>query len=221
MNADWKSGPLFAGISEEGVDQVLACLSARPRHFDKQAMLLRAGDAPVMGVVLAGSVHILQEDFWGNRSLLGRAGPGDLFAEAFACAGVLRLPVSVEACEPTDVLLLDAGRLSAVCPAACPHHVQLIRNLLRLMAEKNVGLARKVEHMARRTTRDKLLSYLSAEARRSGGSAFSIPFNRQQLADYLAVDRSAMCSELSRLRDEGLLDFHRSAFVLRQELERI
>ena len=221
MNADWKSGPLFAGISEEGVDQVLACLSARPRHFDKQAMLLRAGDAPVMGVVLAGSVHILQEDFWGNRSLLGRAGPGDLFAEAFACAGVLRLPVSVEACEPTDVLLLDAGRLSAVRPAACPHHVQMIRNLLRLMAEKNVGLARKVEHMARRTTRDKLLSYLSAEARRSGGSAFSIPFNRQQLADYLAVDRSAMCSELSRLRDEGLLDFHRSAFVLRQELERI
>lgn len=221
MNADWKSGPLFAGISEEGVDQVLACLSARPRHFDKQAMLLRAGDAPVMGVVLAGSVHILQEDFWGNRSLLGRAGPGDLFAEAFACAGVLRLPVSVEACEPTDVLLLDAGRLSAVCPTACPHHVQMIRNLLRLMAEKNVGLARKVEHMARRTTRDKLLSYLSAEARRSGGSAFSIPFNRQQLADYLAVDRSAMCSELSRLRDEGLLDFHRSAFVLRQELERI
>lgn len=221
MNADWKSGPLFAGISEEGVDQVLACLSARPRHFDKQAMLLRAGDAPVMGVVLAGSVHILQEDFWGNRSLLGRAGPGNLFAEAFACAGVLRLPVSVEACEPTDVLLLDAGRLSAVCPAACPHHVQMIRNLLRLMAEKNVGLARKVEHMARRTTRDKLLSYLSAEARRSGGSAFSIPFNRQQLADYLAVDRSAMCSELSRLRDEGLLDFHRSAFVLRQELERI
>ena len=221
MNADWKSGPLFAGISEEGVDQVLACLSARPRHFDKQAMLLRAGDAPVMGVVLAGSVHILQEDFWGNRSLLGRAGPGDLFAEAFACAGVLRLPVSVEACEPTDVLLLDAGRLSAVCPAACPHHVQMIRNLLRLMAEKNVGLARKVEHMARRTTREKLLSYLSAEARRSGGSAFSIPFNRQQLADYLAVDRSAMCSELSRLRDEGLLDFHRSAFVLRQELERI
>lgn len=221
MNADWKSGPLFAGISEEGVDQVLACLSARPRHFDKQAMLLRAGDAPVMGVVLAGSVHILQEDFWGNRSLFGRAGPGDLFAEAFACAGVLRLPVSVEACEPTDVLLLDAGRLSAVCPAACPHHVQMIRNLLRLMAEKNVGLARKVEHMARRTTRDKLLSYLSAEARRSGGSAFSIPFNRQQLADYLAVDRSAMCSELSRLRDEGLLDFHRSAFVLRQELERI
>lgn len=221
MNADWKSGPLFAGISEEGVDQVLACLSARPRHFDKQAMLLRAGDAPVMGVVLAGSVHILQEDFWGNRSLLGRAGPGDLFAEAFACAGVLRLPVSVEACEPTDVLLLDAGRLSAVCPAACPHHTQMIRILLRLMAEKNVGLARKVEHMARRTTRDKLLSYLSAEARRNGGSAFSIPFNRQQLADYLAVDRSAMCSELSRLRDEGLLDFHRSAFVLRQELERI
>lgn len=221
MNADWKSGPLFAGISEEGVDQVLDCLSARPRHFDKQAMLLRAGDAPVMGIVLAGSVHILQEDFWGNRSLLGRAGPGDLFAEAFACAGVLRLPVSVEACEPTDVLLLDAGRLSAICPAACPHHAQMIRNLLRLMAEKNVGLARKVEHMARRTTRDKLLSYLSAEARRSGGSAFSIPFNRQQLADYLAVDRSAMCSELSRLRDEGLLDFHRSAFVLRQELERI
>ena len=174
-----------------------------------------------MGVVLAGSVHILQEDFWGNRSLLGRAGPGDLFAEAFACAGVLRLPVSVEACEPTDVLLLDAGRLSAVCPAACPHHTQMIRNLLRLMAEKNVGLARKVEHMAQRTTRDKLLSYLSAEARRNGGSAFSIPFNRQQLADYLAVDRSAMCSELSRLRDEGLLDFHRSAFVLRQELERI
>ena len=100
MNADWKSGPLFAGISEEGVDQVLACLSARPRHFDKQAMLLRAGDAPVMGVVLAGSVHILQEDFWGNRSLLGRAGPGDLFAEAFACAGVDRKSTRLNSSHP-------------------------------------------------------------------------------------------------------------------------
>ena len=221
MNVDWKSGPLFAGLSEEEIEQVLTCLSARPRHVDKRAMLLRAGDAPVMGVVLTGSVHIIQEDFWGNRSLIGRAGPGDLFAEAFACAGVLRLPVSVEACEPTDALLLDAGRLAAVCPAACPHHARMIQNLLRLTAEKNVGLARKVGHMARRTTRDKLLSYLSAEARRSGGSVFTIPFNRQQLADYLAVDRSAMCSELSRLRDEGLLDFHRSEFTLRQELERI
>lgn len=120
MNADWKSGPLFAGISEEGVDQVLACLSARPRHFDKQAMLLRAGTRRSWALSWPAAYTSFRRISGATGRCLAGPGPGDLFAEAFACAGVLRLPVSVEACEPTDVLLLDAGRLSAVCRPPVP-----------------------------------------------------------------------------------------------------
>ena len=156
--------------------------------------------------MLSGTVHILREDFWGSRSIVGLAGPGEIFAESYALAGE-PLEVSVLAASDARVLFLRVETALTGCG-------QLTRNLTALLAEKNLTLTRKMRHMARRTTREKLLSYLSAQALRSGGPEFDIPMDRQQLADYLAVDRSAMSAALGKLRDEGVLEFRKNHFRL-------
>ena len=211
-----RSAPLFAGVSEEELAAMLTCLDARAERFPKDACLLRAGDAAEsIGLVLAGSVLVLQEDIWGNRNILSKAGPGQTYAAAYACAPGAALNVSVAAETAVTVTNLNVRRVLNVCPSACAHHSRIIRNLLGELAEKNLRLNEKLAHMSQRTTRAKLLSYFSAEAQRRGGYEFDIPFSRQQLADYLGVERSGLSIELGKMRDEGLLDFHKSHFLLK------
>ena len=197
--------PLFRGVPAEELPALLARASARTCAFQKGELLLRRGDVTRrLGLVLEGSVHIIREDFWGNRSIVGLAGPGEVFAESYALAGE-PLEVSVLAAAPGAALFLEADGLT---------DARLTANLLHLLARKNLMLTRKMRHMARRTTRDKLLSYLSAQALAAGSSEFDIPMGRQQLADYLAVDRSAMSAALGKLRDEGVLTFRKNHFRL-------
>ena len=201
------SSPLFRDIAPADLASLLDCLDARERAYEKGAWLLRRGErTDRLGLVLSGTVHILREDFWGNRSIVGLAGPGEIFAESYALAGE-PLEVSVLAASDARVLFLRVETALTGCG-------QLTRNLTALLAEKNLTLTRKMRHMARRTTREKLLSYLSAQALRSGGPEFDIPMDRQQLADYLAVDRSAMSAALGKLRDEGVLEFRKNHFRL-------
>ena len=201
------SSPLFRDISPADLASLLDCLDARERAYEKGAWLLRRGErTDRLGLVLSGTVHILREDFWGSRSIVGLAGPGEIFAESYALAGE-PLEVSVLAASDARVLFLRVETALTGCG-------QLTRNLTALLAEKNLTLTRKMRHMARRTTREKLLSYLSAQALRSGGPEFDIPMDRQQLADYLAVDRSAMSAALGKLRDEGVLEFRKNHFRL-------
>ena len=193
--------PLFRGIPD--LEAVLERTGARVRTYEKGAYLLRRGEtAERMGVVLSGGVHIVREDFWGNRSIVGLAGPGDVFAESYHLGGGV-LEVSALAAAETEALALDARGEPA-----------LLGNLLALLAEKNRMLTEKIRHLSRRTTREKILSYLSAQALRAGGPEFDIPLDRQQLADYLAADRSALSAELGKLRREGLLETRRSHFRL-------
>lgn len=197
--------PLFRGVPAEELPALLARASARTCAFQKGELLLRRGDVTRrLGLVLEGTVHIIREDFWGNRSIVGLAGPGEVFAESYALAGE-PLEVSVLAAAPGAALFLEADGLT---------DARLTANLLHLLARKNLMLTRKMRHMARRTTRDKLLSYLSAQALAAGSSEFDIPMDRQQLADYLAVDRSAMSAALGKLRDEGVLTFRKNHFRL-------
>ena len=211
-----RSSPLFFGISEEELTAMLSCLDTKEEHFPKGAFLLRVGDtAESIGLVLEGSVLVIQEDIWGNRNILSKAGTGETFAAAYACAPAAVLNVSVTAEAPVTVLFLNVKRVLTVCPSACAHHSRIIRNLLGVLAEKNLRFGEKLTHMGQRTTRAKLMSYLSAEAQRRGKYEFDIPFSRQQLADYLAVERSGLSLELGKMRTEGLLDFHKSHFVLK------
>ena len=211
-----RASQLFSGICEAELTAMLACLDPRTERFAKDAILLRVGDAAEsIGLVLSGSVLIVQEDIWGNRSILSKAGPGQTFAAAYACAPGSLLNVSVAAETPVTAMFLNVRRVLTVCPSACEHHSRIIRNLLGELAEKNLRLGEKLTHMAQRTTRAKLMSYLSAEAQRLGRCEFDVPFTRQQLADYLAVERSGLSLELGKMKKEGLLDFHKSHFVLK------
>lgn len=212
-----KKSPLFRGISKEEIAVMLDCLAAKSREYAKNEFVLRFGEsADAIGVVLAGSVHIIKEDFWGNRNIIAKIGPGQIFAESYACIPGAALGVSVAAAEPCAVMFMNVRRVLATCGSACEFHSRLVRNLLSVLAEKNLLFNEKLTHMTQRTTRQKLLSYLSAESLRLGSPEFAIPFNRQQLADYLSVDRSAMSNELSKMRDEGLLDFNKNHFRLLQ-----
>ena len=211
-----RSSSLFSGISETELTAMLSCLETREERFPKDTFLLRTGDtAESIGLVLSGSVLVVQEDIWGNRNILSKAGPGQTFAAAYACATGSLLNVSVLAETPVTAMFLNVKRVLNVCPSACEHHSRIIRNLLGELAEKNLRFGEKLTHMGQRTTRAKLMSYFSAEAQRLGTYEFDIPFSRQQLADYLAVERSGLSLELGKMRSEGLLDFHKSHFILK------
>jgi CRP-like cAMP-binding protein len=205
---------LFAGVEKNEIQAMLGCLAPQIKSYKRDSFILIAGETTdSLALVLEGSVHILQEDFWGNRNILSAIAPSGAFAESFVATG---RPLSVSALAASDatVLFLNLRRVLTTCPTACAHHRRIIENLLAKLAEKNHMLSEKLSHMSKRSTREKLLSYLSAEAVRRGSNMFEIPFNRQQLADYLSVDRSALSAELSKLKGEGLLDFHRSSFKI-------
>ena len=209
--------PLFAGVDPGDVEAMLGCMKPRVISAGKGGLILRADDpAEHVGILLAGGARVQREDFYGNRAIQAALRPGDLFGETFACAGVRRLPVSVEAVQPSRVLLIKLDRIIETCPSACGFHNRVVLNLLRVLAEKNLQLNQKLEITSRRTTREKLMAYLMAQAKRGSTDAFTIPFDRQGLADFLGVDRSALSAEIGKLRREGVLESDRSAFTLLQ-----
>ena len=211
-----RTSGIFSGISEEETEKMLHCLEVRPETFQKDEYILRAGDrVEAFGLVITGKVLIIQEDFWGNRNILAAVGAGHCFAETFACSPGAGLNVSVMAQTNVQVLFLNVKRILTTCPSTCSHHSRMIRNLLSELAEKNLRLNEKITHLGQRSRRAKILSYLSAEAQRHGSAEFDIAFSRQQLADYLSVDRSGLSMELSRMQEEGLLEYRKNHFVLK------
>ena len=157
--------PLFANIDAADLAPMLQCLGARKRTFPKGSYLFRVGDrTTAMGIMLEGSVRLEKEDYWGNRSILASFGPGQSFAEVYACEPDLAFDINVVAAEDATVLFLDIGRVTTMCPSSCAFHARLIRNLLGIVAKRTHALTRKIEHTTKRTTRAKLLSYLSDQA---------------------------------------------------------
>ncbi|MCL2324602.1 MAG: Crp/Fnr family transcriptional regulator [Actinomycetia bacterium] len=208
--------PLFQGISADELAALLDCLGVRRRSYRKGSYIFTAGQHITdMGLLLSGQLDILQDDVWGNRRILERVTAGEMFGTAFTCADIARIPISVQAIQPSEVMLFDYRKVITTCNSACGFHTQLISNMLRLLASKSVSMMDKIENVTRRSTREKLLSFLSQQAHRRQTRSFDIPFNRQELAEYLAVDRSALSTELGRLRDEGVLRFHKNHFELR------
>lgn len=207
--------PLFEGIAPSELSGMLDCLGARQIAYTKGDVILAEGfPARDMGVLLSGQVQLIRTDYYGNRSIMLSIGPGQLFAESFACARAERMPVSVVAVEDCEVLLLGCRRVLTSCCSACAFHSRIIFNLLQIVAEKNLSLHRKALITAKRTTRGKLLAYLLLQAKEAGRADFTIPFDRQGLADYLEVDRSGLSAEMSKLKKEGLMDYYKSSFRL-------
>ena len=210
-----KRTKLFSGVGDDDILSMLNCLNATVREYNKGAYAFRQGEyIRNLMILLEGRLHIQKEDYWGNLNILNEICPGEMFGEAYIVPNGGTLMNDVIAAETSTVLFFDIERILTVCPSACPFHTQLVKNMFYTISDKNKSLVQKLRYMSQRSTREKLLSYLSDEAKRQNSSSFSIPFNRQQLADFLSVDRSAMSNELCRLRNEGMLDFHKSEFTL-------
>ncbi len=207
--------PLFAGIAEHDLPVMLRCLGARAVRYEKEQTILAEGDpAREIGILLSGAAQIRRVDYYGNRSILAETAPGELFGESFACAGVQAMPVQVVALEESRVLRIDCGRLLRSCSNACAFHHRLIYNLMQVVAAKNLIFHQKLEVLSQRTIRDKLMTYLLLQAKRAGSNRFSIPFDRQELADYLEVERSGVSVEIGKLKKEGVLKNRKNQFEL-------
>lgn len=207
--------PLFQQINGEDLMKMLGCLGARVEAFDKKYTIFAEGTpAKYIGIVLSGSVQISQVDYYGNRSILSIVTPSQVFAESFACAELTSVPVTITANEPCEVMLIDCAHILHTCSNNCGFHRQLIFNLMKSLAEKNIMFHRKIEITSKRSTREKLMSYLMMQAKTEKSVSFDIPFDRQELADYLEVDRSGLSAEISKLRKEGVLTSRKNHFEL-------
>ena len=206
---------LFSGIDPEDISGLLVCLGASVREVKKNQQILSEGDpAKYVGILLSGSASVANQDIYGNRSILSQIYAGELFGESFACADAEILPVSVVANEDSRVMLIDCRRVITSCSNACGFHNQMIYNLLRAVARRNLEFHKKLQITAKRTTREKLMAFLLTEAKRAGSKRFTIAYDRQALADYLGVERSAMSAELGKLQKDGILQTNRKEFIL-------
>ena len=207
--------PLFDGIDPKDLDAMMGCIGGRPISIAKGQPVFREGDPAVsVGIVLRGAVRLVRDDYYGNRSIVAHIAPGELFGESYACAGIPALPVSIVADEDSTVLLMDCRRITVTCSSACAFHSRIIYNLLRLVAEKNLVFDQKIQVTSKRSTREKLMTYLLNQAKLHGSNDFVIPYDRQELADYLEVDRSGLSAEISKLRRENILQSEKNRFIL-------
>lgn len=205
--------PLFRDIPSAEQEQLLSCLQATEKRYEKGAVILREGEPTRwMGLVLTGRVLLEHSDVSGNNAVLGSALPGAVFAEPYACLPQQPLLIRAVAAEESRVLFLQAERVLDTCPEVCAYHRQLLRNLLTVCAERNLRLSQRILHTSPKTIRGRLLSYFSDRVRQTGSNRFTVPYDRQQLADYLGVERSALCHELSKMRREGLLLYQKNQF---------
>lgn len=210
-----KRAQLFAGVGDDEITSMLSCLDARLHTYKKGEYVLRQGEhLNDIIILVSGNLHIRNDDYWGNRNILGHIDVGEMFGEAYVAPESGALLNDVVAIEDSAVIFFDVKRIITTCSSACRFHAMVVQNMFFAISEKNKKLVQKLVHMSKRSTREKLISYLSEEAKRHNSPNFTIPFNRQQLADFLSVDRSAMSNELCKMRDEGLIKFEKNQFKL-------
>ncbi len=206
---------IFAGVGDDEIISMLSCLGARLFTYKKGEYVLRQGEhSSDITVLVEGNLHIQKDDYWGNRSILGQIAVGEMFGEAYVAPESGALLNDVVAVEDSAVIFFDVKRIITSCSSACRFHAIVVQNMFFAISEKNRKLVQKLGHMSKRSTREKLISYLSEEAKKQKSSNFTIPFNRQQLADFLSVERSAMSNELCKMRDDGLIEFEKNCFKL-------
>ena len=206
---------LFQGIREHEIEAMLTCLSAEERTYGKDAYIYRAGDVTGrLGVVMEGAVSIIKDDVWGNRKIIENIGGGQIFGETYACLKGEPLMVDVQASERSRILFMDVNRILTTCSSSCDFHNRLIRSLMYVLAGKNLMLTKKMDIITPKSLRERVMVYLSQESVKQGSRTITVPFNRQQMADYLSVDRSALSAELSRMQRDGVISYEKNRFTI-------
>ena len=210
-----KHNTLWCDIGYSDFEKMFRCIEARTQSYHKGDIIILSGDTVSrIGMILSGSVKIIAEDREGNIAILTELGAAELFGEVFACAGVSHSPVTVQAAEESEILFINYRKILTTCSSACVFHVRLIENMLKTIAQKNLMLNQKIEILSKRTTREKLLLFFDLQ--RGQAKKLTIPYNREELANYLCVDRSAMSNELCKMRDAGLIRFRKNEFEILQ-----
>ena len=200
-----KKCPLFYSIEENDLLKMLPCLGAEVLSYDKKDTVFSEGsEAKNIGILLSGGVESVRFDYYGNKSIINKINPPEVFGEAFACAESKSLPISIVAIDNSEIMLINCSHILHTCSNYCGFHQQLIYNLMKDLASKTVIFHQRIEVTSRRSTRDKLLAYLDIVSKQKNSSSFTIPFNRQELADYLEVERSGLSAEISKMRKEGI-----------------
>ena len=208
---------VFDGIGIESLSALFACLGVKRRRLAKGDALMISGErADKIGILLSGALSVSAYDLDGRRTIIKRIGPGEIVAAAQSLSGADTMSVDVEADEDSDVLLVKTDRILSPCESSCSFHARLVRNIMRALAVKTLELNRKIEILSHRSTQDRLMSYLRAVAQQKGTAEFDVPFDRQQLADYLCVERSALSAEIGRLSRLGLITSRKNHFTIRR-----
>ena len=212
-----KKTKLFEYMTEQEIESALKCFGKKTVKFKRGDIIIDSAE-PVKNIALLlnGSVQILREDIEGNRAIIAQCYPSEVFAEALACAQVQKSPVTATAAADCEILFIPFNKIMKFCPDSCRLHSQIISNMLKILAQKNILLNAKIEHLSKRTIREKLLSYLSGQSKKAGNKKFVIPFDRSELADFLFIDRSAMSRELCKMRDDGIIEFDKNRFILKK-----
>lgn len=211
-----KNSPVFFGISEEELKEMLECFNARIKTYDEGEMIIRQGDMITnIYLVLEGTVNIEKDSYWGRRIIVSQLGVNDNIALAFVASKNVESSIDAVAASKAKLLLLSYQKCTSMCQNVCTKHKLLINNLFEILSKENIELIQKIENISQKSIRDKLLTYLSNEAKRNKSNIFEIPFNRQDLADYLNIDRSAMSFELSKMQKDGLIKVEKNKFALK------
>lgn len=209
--------PLFAGIESGDLNTMLGCIGYHISSYEKGEIVAFEGEnMKHIGIVISGTVDMIKEDLWGNRTMLMRERKNDLFGETFACGEDNLAIVTFTVSEKAQILFLPFGRVMHSCSNACVFHHQLIENMVRIIANKNRDLMRKVEVISKKTLREKILAYLSIQAQVQNSRYFEIPLGRVELAEYLCADRSALTRELAKMKEEGLIDYDKNCFRIKE-----
>ena len=206
---------LFIGIKETDVDSAIKCLHGKIKIFKKGNFIFQSGEkTQLAGIVIKGEINIIQNDLWGNQNIISHIGKGEMFAEAYACTDNESFMVEVIAMKDCEILFININKIINICQNTCTFHSILMKNLLKILATKNLNLTRKINIITPKLIKERLMRFLSYEATKRNSLTFEIPFSRQQLADYLCVDRSALSNELSKMQSEGIIVYNKNLFKL-------
>ncbi len=215
MYKNYHNLPIFEGIDSKDASSMLTCIGAKIRTYKKEQPIIFEGEkANLVGIVMSGKLQIFKDDYEGSTTIISNVFPGEMFGEAFAFAEVDKMPVSVFTLEESTVMFIDCNKVLTTCSNACQFHSKIIQNLLKIVSNKTLALNKRIEIISKRTTREKLICFLGMEYNNKKTLHFTIPFNRQQLADYLCVDRSALSAEMSKMKKEGIIDYKKNEFWL-------
>lgn len=227
------NNPLFDGVEKEDIGKILNCLGSAKRSYKKGDFIFLAGQSvPEVSILISGRAQVVKESIFGDAMLIGHLGPGDIFAETYACMGADTIPISVIAFTNCEVLMMDLKRVVQTCSNSCVFHQRMIFNLMKVLASNSAALNKKMSYLTYKTIRGRLAAYFfdcAEQAMTQNGCPrdlpktieFELPFSRTELADYLCVDRSAMSRELSNMRKEGILDFSGRKVILHEKFRNL